>query len=124
MFLEKQFCSREGYKAISKLFGVHHSTERSGKHSRHSSVFPAVHLRPDWEMLRETQELLTLQASVSMLNVKVRETDKYGLFGRVVRRKPLPSVNNMAAQLRFAKIHLNKPQDFWSISFGQTKVEM
>lgn len=30
------------------------------------------------------------------------------------RRKPLFSNTNMAAQLRFAKLHLNKPKDFWS----------
>jgi len=56
----------------------------------------------------------TLQASVSMLNVKVHD-----------RRKPLLSKKNMAAQLRFAKLHLNTAQDFWNNLWSdQTKVEM
>ena len=41
-------------------------------------------------------------------------------------RKPLLSKKNMAAQLRFAKLHLIKPQDFWNnvLWTDQTKVEM
>lgn len=36
---------------------------------------------------------------------------KYGFFGIVAKRKPLLSKNKMAAWLRFAKFHLQKPQD-------------
>ena len=52
----------------------------------------------------------TLQASVSVLNVKFNDStirirlSKYGLFKRFPRRKPLPSKMNMAAQLRFANL--------------------
>lgn len=48
-----------------------------------------------------------------MLNVKVHEStirkrmNKYGLLSRVVRRKHLLSEKNMAAEHRFAKLHLN-----------------
>jgi len=36
------------------------------------------------------------------------------MLGRAVRRKlPLPK-QNMVAWLRFAKLHLNKPHDFWN----------
>jgi len=55
-----------------------------------------------------------------MLNVKVHDSTirkrlhTYGLFGRVARRKPLLFKKNMATWLKFAKLHLNKPQDFWN----------
>jgi len=55
-----------------------------------------------------------------MLSVEIHDSiirkrlNKYGMFGRVARRKPLCSKKNMAAWLRFAKLHLNKPQDFWN----------
>lgn len=48
-----------------------------------------------------------------MLNVKVRDStikktrNKCGLFGTFARRRPRLSKKNVAAQLRFAKLHLN-----------------
>jgi len=77
--------SGKGYKAISKLCAVHHSTERKIIH-----MFTP---RSDRSMLRETAKYpratsQTLQASVSMLKVKVHDStirkrlNKYGLFGR------------------------------------------
>ena len=93
-------------------------------------------------MLRETAKnpraaSQTLRASVSMLNhskskskihhstVKKR-MNNYGLFGKFVRRKPLLSKKNMAAQLGFAKVDLYKPQDFWNnvLWRDETKVEI
>jgi len=67
-----------------------------------------------------------------MLTVKVHKNtirkrqEKYGLFGRVARRKLLISKKNMAARLRFAKLHLNKPQDLWNdvLQTDKTKVKM
>ena len=52
-----------------------------------------------------------------MLNVKVNENtirrlNKYSLCASATRKKPLLFKNNMEAWLRFAKLHLNKPQDF------------
>jgi len=51
---------------------------------------------------------------------------KYGMFGRVDRRKLLLSKKNMAARLRFANLHLNKSQDFWKnvLWTDETKVEI
>lgn len=37
----------------------------------------------------------------------IKRLNKYGFFGRIVSRKSLPSKKNTAAQLRFAKLHLN-----------------
>ncbi|GAA6067193.1 uncharacterized protein LOC117533128 [Tachysurus ichikawai] len=38
---------------------------------------------------------------------------KNGLDGRVTRPKPLLSKKNIKARLRFARKHLDDPQDFW-----------
>ena len=51
--------------------------------------------------------------------VKFMTLNKYGLFGSVA----VLSEKNMAAQLRFVKLHLNKPQDFWN-NVLWTKVEI
>jgi len=37
-----------------------------------------------------------------------KSLNKCSLFGRIARRKP----QNMAAQLRFVKLDVSKPQDF------------
>lgn len=61
----------------------------------------------------------TVQCSEKKINVKIHESklrkrlNKYSLFGRVSSRKLRLTINNMAAQLQFAKLHPNKPQDFW-----------
>ena len=71
----------KGYKAISKLFGIHHSTERNIIH-KWKTFKTAVHLprsecpskfipRPECTMLRETAKhpratSQTLQAAVSV----------------------------------------------------------
>jgi len=51
---------------------------------------------------------------------------KYGMFGRVARRKLLLSKKNMAARLRFANLHLNNSQDFLNnvLWTDETKVEI
>lgn len=67
-----------------------------------------------------------------MLNVKIRDSTigkglkKDGLFVRVSRRRPLLFNKNVAAQLKFAKSSMNKPQDFWNTELwtDATKVEM
>jgi len=54
-----------------------------------------------------------------MLNIKVhnstvrKTTKQVWLVWKSCRRKPLLSKKNMAAQVRFAKFHLNKPHNFW-----------
>ena len=42
-------------------------------------------------------------------------------FGKISRRKPPLSKENKAAQLRFAKLYLKKPQDLWNNVLGQTR---
>lgn len=60
----------------------------------------------------------TKQASVCMINVQVHYStiriglNKHGFFEEVTKRKPLLPKTNMAAHLRLAKLHLNKPQEF------------
>ena len=48
------------------------------------------------------------------------------MFGRVAMRKPLLSKKNKANRPRFAKLNLNKPQDFWNnvLWTDETEVEM
>ena len=127
--------SRKGYKAISKPFNLHRTTLRKIIHKwKTFKIFASLPRsgrpskftpRSDHAMIREITKTLrvasqTLQASVSMINVKIhtrtirRRLKKYGLFGRVARRKRLLSKKNMVAQLRFAKLHLVKIQDFWN----------
>lgn len=70
-----------------------------------------------------------------MFNVKLNDStirerlNKFGLFGRDVRIKPLLSKMCMAAQLGFAKLHLKKKttsQDLWNdvLWTDKTKVEI
>ena len=87
--------SGKGYKAISELYGAHHSTERKIIH-KWKTFRTAVNLNrsgrpskftPRSKTQRATSQ--TLQASVSMLKVKVHDStirkrlNTYGLFGRV-----------------------------------------
>ena len=66
-----------------------------------------------------------------MLHVRVhdisvgKKTNKYGLFGKLVRRKPLLSKKNMVVWLRFDKSHL-KAQTLWNsvLNTDKTKVKM
>nr|XP_028576306.1 zinc finger protein 577-like isoform X2 [Podarcis muralis] len=99
----------KGYKAISKQFKVHHSTirkiiqkwktfqtvanlPRSGRPSKFTPRSDRAMLREIAKNPRVTSQ--ALQASVSMLNVKVHDSTirkRLNMLGRVVRRKPLPS---------------------------------
>uniref|UniRef100_A0A3Q2VV05 Voltage-gated delayed rectifier potassium channel KCNH8 n=1 Tax=Haplochromis burtoni TaxID=8153 RepID=A0A3Q2VV05_HAPBU len=74
----------------------------------------------------------TPTTSVSILNVTFHDStirkrlNKYGLFGKTAQRKPLLSKENMAAQVRFAELHLSKPQGFWNnvLLTDETKVKL
>ena len=63
---------------------------------------------------------LTWSLNVKASDSMIRQEKRLNKYGRVRSKK------NMAAQLRFAKLHLNKPQDFWNnvLWTDQTKVEM
>lgn len=51
----------------------------------------------------------SFRSHVKIHDGAVIKKTKYGLFGRISRRKPLFS---MAAWFQFSKMHLNKAEDF------------
>lgn len=74
-------------------------------------------------MLRDTENLRALVSRLHVHDSATRKRlNKYGYFGRVARRKLIFSIEYTSVQLRFAKLNLNKTQDFWAMSSGQTKV--
>jgi len=86
--------SGKGYKAISKLFGVHYSAEK--EYSQVENIQDSCQSSQEWTSQQAHPKVKnpivtsqTLQASVSMLNIKVHDStirnrlNKYGLFGRV-----------------------------------------
>lgn len=62
-------------------------------------------------MVRETGRR---KKKLSTLNVTIRHDLVDGLLRKAAIRMPHPSKKNTAADLRFAKQHLNKSQDFWN----------
>lgn len=67
------------------------------------------------EIFLKSKRYISDSTDLSKLNIQVHDSPvrklfkKYGLFGRIPKRKSLHSEKNMAAKLRFAEIHLNKP---------------
>ena len=64
-----------------------------------------------------------------MANVSVHDSTirkRHGVHGRIARRKPLLSKKNIAARLKFAKEHIDDPQDFWNnvLWTDESKVEL
>lgn len=49
-----------------------------------------------------------------MIGQTEKNPNKYDLFERVDRTNSLLSKKNVAAQLRFAKLHVNNPHNFWN----------
>jgi len=59
------------------------------------------------------------------MTVQFEKTEHEQVYLESLRGKPLLSNINMAAQLRFVKLHLNKPQDWSNVLWtDETKVEM
>ncbi|MBN3273320.1 PAK3 kinase, partial [Polyodon spathula] len=70
---------------------------------------------------RDLQSSLT-SAKVSARDSNIRKTlSKNGIHGRVARRKPLLTVKNMNARLKFAKKHLDDLQDIVSVGDPKKK---
>ena len=94
--------SGKGYKTFSKLFGIYHSTQ--------------INFRLDF-----SQVLCKDSDSICILFSQQWKSQQ--LWGKIPSQsEPLLSTKNMAAQLRFAKLQLNKAQDFWNnVSVGQTR---
>ena len=66
-------------------------------------------------------------ANVSVHDSTIRKRlNKNGVHGRIARRKPLLSKKNIAAHLKFAKEHIDDPQDFWNnvLWTDESKVEL
>lgn len=61
-----------------------------------------------------------------MLNLKAHDSTIRKNKEHVAKRMPLSSKMNMAAQLIFAKLHLNKPQNVWNdvLQTDEAKEEM
>ncbi|KAK3553721.1 hypothetical protein QTP70_007583 [Hemibagrus guttatus] len=139
--------SGKGYKAISKALGLPRSTVRAiiYKWRKHGTVENLPRSgRPTKTTPRAQRQLLQevtkdttttfkeLQASLASVKVSVHDSTirkrlgKNGLHGRVPRRKPLLSKNNIKARLSFARKHLDDPQDFWENTLwtDETKIEL
>jgi transposase len=73
-----------------------------------------------------------IQASLKSAGVEVGKTtvrrilNKYGLFGRVARKKPLLRPFHKKARLVYAKQHLNQSTEYWKkiIWSDETKIEL
>lgn len=62
-----------------------------------------------------------------MCNSTVRRVlYKYGFHGRIPRKRPFVSRKNRILRLKFAKLHVNKPQEFWDkvIWSDETKINL
>lgn len=92
------------------------------------TIFQGVDINVGREMIRETAkawELLTLHAPVSILNVNRHVSrkglNKYRFFGRSAGES-LYSLSKK--KFRFAKLHMNKPQNIsGTMHFGQMRTE-
>lgn len=123
------FNLRRRYFAIPKQVFVHHSTvrkiggktvvncSRNGQPSKFTQRTDHATLRDSAKHPRAALE--TLQVSVSMLNVRnQKRLKKSVVFWKRFQEKTFKM--NIAAELRFAKLHLNKSQGFRN-SLGQTR---
>ncbi|KAK3538185.1 hypothetical protein QTP70_032718 [Hemibagrus guttatus] len=124
----------KGYKAISKALGLprttvraiiykwrkHGTVENLPRSGRPTKITPRAQRQLIQEVTKDpTTTSKELQASLASVKVSVHDSTirkrlgKNGLHGRVPRRKPLLSKKNIKARLRFARKHLDDPQDFW-----------
>ena len=95
---EAAHLSGKGYKAISKLFGVHHFTAKKIIHMwKTFKIFPGVVVPASSPQGQKPKNYISdsTGSTVSMLNVKVHDStirkrlNKYGLFGRVANLNKL-----------------------------------
>ena len=139
--------SGNGYKKISRQFGVHVATiqkiikkwkslksvanrKRGGRPSKFSNRMKRKLIKQVMDNPRLTsKELQKSMASdgvvvdSSTIRKKLAEND---LHGRKPRRKPLLSKKNVFARLEYAKEHLNKNQVFWEniLWSDESKIEL
>ena len=139
--------SGKGYKAISKALGLHRTTVRAilskwrkfgtvvnlPRSGRPAKISPRARRKIVQEVTKNPRTTSRdLQASLASAKVSVHDSTirktlgKNGIHGRVARRKPLLTKKNMNAHLKFAKKHLDDPQEFWNnvLWTDESKVEL
>ncbi|RXM34592.1 Pleiotrophin [Acipenser ruthenus] len=139
--------SGKGYKAISKALGLHRTTVRAilskwrkfgtvvnlPRSGRPAKISPRARRKIVQEVTKNPRTTSRdLQASLASAKVSVHDSTirktlgKNGIHGRVARRKPLLTKKNMNARLKFAKKHLDDPQEFWNnvLWTDESKVEL
>lgn len=139
--------SGKGFQKISKEYKISHSTVRKivykwrtfkttanmPRSGRPSKFTP----RADRKMLKEVSKnpkmsSRDLQQALATVDVKVhastirKRLHKFNLHGRCARRKPLLSKKNMKARLKFARVNVDKDQDFWNnvLWTDESKIEL
>lgn len=135
----------KGYKSISTSLDVHMSTVRQtvfkwrkfctvASHPRCGRIVRMT-LRAQWSEEEIRVSAKDLQKSLAYVNIIAdkftisKTLNKNGVHRRTPRRKPLLSKQTkkeiLAACLKFAKEHLNIPQDCWQniLWTDETKIE-
>uniref|UniRef100_A0A803JLP3 Transposase Tc1-like domain-containing protein n=1 Tax=Xenopus tropicalis TaxID=8364 RepID=A0A803JLP3_XENTR len=124
----------KGYKSISKSLAVHQSTIRQivykWRKFSTAATLPRsgrpvkMTARAQHRMLNEAKmnprvSAKDLQKCLASANIPDSESticktlNKNEFHGRIQQRKPLLSKKNIAARLKFAKEHLDVPQQYW-----------
>ncbi len=126
---QKKSCCWNGYKTISKVFGLHKSTVRQivynwrkfkitvalPRSGQPTKITPKARCVIVCEAAMDPRVTSNqLKAILTLPNVNIHEStirkrlSNHRVNGKVARRKPLLSKNNIAACLQFAKDHLDK----------------
>ncbi|XP_075444851.1 uncharacterized protein LOC142488342 isoform X3 [Ascaphus truei] len=136
--------SRKGYKTISKALGLPQSTVRQivykwrkfkttvnlPRSGRPTKISPRTNQQIIQEVTKNPRVTSKdLQATLALANVSVHDSTirkRLNNGGWIARRKPLLSKKNIAARLKFAKEHIDDPQDFWNnvLWTDESKVEL
>ncbi|KAK3566022.1 hypothetical protein QTP86_024184, partial [Hemibagrus guttatus] len=137
--------SGKGYKAISKALELpqttvraiiykwrkHGTVENLPRSGRPTKITPRAQRQLIQQVTKDpTTTSKELQASLASVKVSVHDSTirkrlgKNGLHGRVPRRKPLLSKNNIKARLSFARKHLDDSQDFWENTLWTDETKM
>uniref|UniRef100_A0AAY5K7Q8 Transposase Tc1-like domain-containing protein n=1 Tax=Esox lucius TaxID=8010 RepID=A0AAY5K7Q8_ESOLU len=134
--------SGKGYKAISKALGLQRTTVRAIIHKwrkhgtvenlprsgRPTKITPRAQRRLILEVIKDpttTSKELQASVKVSVHDSTIRKKlGKNGRHGRVPRRKPLLSINNIKANLILARKILMIPNTFGKILCGLTRQKL
>ena len=124
----------EHLRVRTVLLGVGHSQTPDEHHEdlKLSKFLDVVHSKLDASLDFNVSKLCRVEATYAAADLRVCYKRENKVLSKSItldvahQKKPLLSKTNMAAQLRLAKLHLNKPQDFWNnvLWTDQTKAEM